>query len=98
MGSTFPPWRALVRPQELNIEEEVGGPRLPRENLETVLGRRLPQREEAADMDDVSMSCCICYAYRLLAEDGQSGPLASQHTALNSLGSVLVLLLTLNSA
>lgn len=75
-------------PMYLTFEEQIrDGVRFPRENLETLLGRRLPQREEAVEMDDVSLSCCVCYAYRLPAEDGQPGALTFALTASISVGS-----------
>lgn len=38
--------------------------RLPRENIEAVLGLQLPSRRSAAP-EDVAAECSICYAFRL---------------------------------
>lgn len=46
--------------------------RLPRENLERVLGMALPSRATSA-VEDISAECCICYAYRLLLPDAAPG-------------------------
>eukprot|EP00884_Botryococcus_braunii_P000251 jgi/Botrbrau1/10226/Bobra.0362s0016.1 len=53
--------------------------RMPRENLEEVLGQQLPKKLAAAQMEDASLDCCICYAYRLPTEDGQQGPVPDVH-------------------